>query len=250
VLNGDALGIVTGRYAAGVKAETAIPPPDALPVRREATAWFRLARLVLTPLLHTIFHIRISGREWIPRQGPFVVIANHLNWPDPFLILATFPTEPRIHFLANPENLVKNRVHWAIIRAVGGYVPVDMHHQAGPELFAHVNRALQLGAAVAMFPEAAYGPREGELQGTWKSGFAHFADDNGAPVIPVAISGTHDLWLRKTLTVIVGEPISVDGRSVEEVARLGREKLAALLPPYTEPKGAKLLRHRLTRLLY
>jgi 1-acyl-sn-glycerol-3-phosphate acyltransferase len=246
-LNAASLGFVT---LPGVTSSAQIPRADAIPVRREATVWFRLARALLTPVLHALFHVRISGRDRIPRRGPYVVIANHLNWPDPFLILATFPSEPRLHFLANPENLVKNRVHWAIIRAVGGYVPVDMSHHAGPELFAHVNRALKLGAAVAIFPEAAYGPREGELQETWKSGFAHFAVDNRAPVIPVALSGTHDLWLRKTLRIAVGDSIEVEGRTVEEVSRLGRERLAALLPAYVEPKGPKLLRRRLTRLLY
>jgi 1-acyl-sn-glycerol-3-phosphate acyltransferase len=237
-------------YPLAVAIEPALPPADLLPVQREATAWFRLARLLLTPLLHLLFGVAVSGRQNLPRSGAHVVIANHLNWPDPFLLLATFPTEPRLHFLANPENLVKNRLHWAIIRAVGGYIPVDMHRQAGPELFRHVNRALQLGAVVAIFPEAAYGPQEGELQESWKTGFAHFAVDNGAPVVPVALSGTHDLWLRKRLRVIIGEPIGVEGRSVEEVAQLGRERLAALLPPYVETSGRKLLRRRLTRLLY
>jgi 1-acyl-sn-glycerol-3-phosphate acyltransferase len=145
---------------------------------------------------------------------------------------------------------VKNRLHWAIIRAVGGYVPVDMHHHAGPELFAHVNRALQLGAVVAIFPEAAYGPLEGELQATWKTGFAHFAVDNRVPVLPIALSGTHDLWLRKALRVTIGSPIEVAGLSVEQVAQLGRSAVAALLPRYEEPPGRKLLRRRLTRLLY
>ena len=228
----------------------AIPRADVLPVQRQATIWFRLARALLSPLLHLVFSVKVSGRSNMPRSGPFVIIANHLNWPDPFLILDSFPTEPRVHFLANPENLVKNTLHWSIIRAVGGYIPVDMHGHAGPELFHHVNRCLQAGGAVAIFPEAAYGPQEGQLQATWKSGFAHFAVDNQVPVVPVAISGTHDLWLRKQLRVAIGEPIMAGGRSAEQMLALGRERLADLLPPYTEPSGAKLFRRRLTRLLY
>src|SRR5918911_508258 len=113
--------------------QPALPAADLLPVRREATVWFRLARLLLSLLLHLIFDVRVTGRENIPRTGAYVLISNHLNWPDPFLILDTFPSEPRIHFLANPENLVKNRLHWTIVRAVAGYVPVDLHHHAGPE---------------------------------------------------------------------------------------------------------------------
>jgi 1-acyl-sn-glycerol-3-phosphate acyltransferase len=226
-----------------------IPPPDVLPVRREASAAFRVARLLLGPLLHVVFRVEVSGRENIP-QGPYVLIANHLNWPDGFLLLDIFPSEPRLHFLANPENLVKNRLHWALIRAVGGYIPVDMGRHQGPELFQHVDRCLQVGGVVVIFPEAAYGPTEGELQESWKTGFAHFAIDNGVPVLPVAISGTSDLWLRRPLRMVIGRPIASGGLSVDELAALGRRRLLEILPAYYEPVGRKPLRRFLTRLLY
>jgi 1-acyl-sn-glycerol-3-phosphate acyltransferase len=232
-----------------VQAGAAIPPADLLPVHREASAAFRAARLLLGPLLHAAFKIEVAGRENIP-LGAYVLIANHLNWPDGFLLLDTFASEPRLHFLANPENLVKNKVHWAVIRAVGGYIPVDRRRQQGAELFQHVNRCLRVGGVVVIFPEAAYGPTEGELQETWKTGFAHFAVDNGVPVLPVAISGTSDLWLRKGLRIVIGRPIPTVDLSVDELAALGRLRLLELLPAYKEPAGRKPLRRLLTRLLY
>ncbi len=228
---------------------TGIPPANVLPVRREASTAFRVARLLLSPLLRAVFQIEVRGSKNIP-QGPYVLIANHLNWPDGFLLLDIFPSEPRLHFLANPENLVKNRLHWAVIRAVGGYIPVDMRRHQGPELFQHVDRCLQLGGVVVLFPEAAYGPREGELQESWKTGFAHFAVDNGVPVLPVAISGTSDLWLRRPLRIVIGRPIPSADLSVDELAVLGRRRLLEILPAYAEPAGRKPLRRLLTRLLY
>jgi 1-acyl-sn-glycerol-3-phosphate acyltransferase len=232
-----------------VEAGAVIPPADLLPVRREASVAFRAARLLLGPLLHAVFRIQVTGRQNIP-PGPYVLIANHLNWPDGFLLLDAFPSVPRLHFLANPENLVKNKVHWAVIRAVGGYIPVDMRRHQGAELFQHVNRCLQVGGVVVIFPEAAYGPREGALQETWKTGFAHFAVANGVPLLPVAISGTSDLWLRKRLRIVIGRPIATDGLRVDHVAAIGRGRLQELLPGYVEPAGRKPLRRLLTRLLY
>ncbi|HYW24398.1 MAG TPA: lysophospholipid acyltransferase family protein, partial [Terriglobales bacterium] len=184
-----------------------------------------------------------------PRDGPYVLISNHLNWLDPFTLLLAFPSEPRLHFLADPENLVKNRWHWWFVRQVGGYVPVDMRRHGDRLLFDQVKRALDAGAVVAIFPEAAYGPREGELL-DFKKGFAHFAIEAGVPVLPVGLSGTKDLWLRKRIELRVGAPIVTDGLTVEGLTNLARERVAELLPAYVEPLGWKPLRRRLTRLLY
>ncbi|MDQ2966448.1 MAG: 1-acyl-sn-glycerol-3-phosphate acyltransferase [Chloroflexota bacterium] len=209
---------------------------------------FRLARAIAGPLLRATFDYHVSGREKIP-AGPYVAIANHLNWVDPWTLLMVFPVEPRMHFLANPENLVRHRVHWAFVKSVGGYIPVDLKHGAGSELFRHVDHCLQVGGVVGIFPEAAYGPREGELQETFKAGFAHFAVDNQVPVLPVALSGTKDLWLRKRIEVVIGSPLPPGG-DVDALIDRSRVALLALLPKYEEPPGRKPLRRFLTKLLY
>jgi len=226
----------------------AIPAADLLPVGPKATFAFRSVRAVLTPIARAVFDVRVEGAVF--GRGPYVLVANHLNWLDPFLLLMAMPTEPRLHFLANPENLVKNRWHWWLIRQIRGYIPVDLKRHADTALFHHVERCLELGGAVGIFPEAAYGPAEGELQESWKTGFAFFAAKAGAPVLPVALSGTKDLWLRKRVRVAIGEPIPTAGRDPHELARDARARLAALIPPYREPAGRKPLRKLLTRLLY
>jgi 1-acyl-sn-glycerol-3-phosphate acyltransferase len=228
--------------------EQALPRADTLPVQREATPLFRVARAIAGPLLRATFDYRVTGRENIP-TGPYVAIANHLNWVDPWTLLMVFPPEPRMHFLANPANLVHHRVHWAFVKAVGGYIPVDLKRGAGRELFHHADHCLKVGGVIGIFPEAAYGPREGELQETFKSGFAHFAVDNQVPVLPVALSGTKDLWLRKRIQVLIGPQVA-SGDDVEELVQRARRALLELLPSYREPAGPKPLRKFLTRLLY
>jgi 1-acyl-sn-glycerol-3-phosphate acyltransferase len=111
-----------------------------------------------------------------------------------------------------------------------------------------VNRCLQRGGIVVLFPEGHYGGVEGEV-GPLKKGFAHFAVDNHVPVLPVGLSGTKDLWLRKKILVFIGAPIPVEGRSVEELVTEGRARLEALLPDYRDPRGPRLLRTWLTNLL-
>src|SRR3984893_19418492 len=139
-------------------ASTALPPADLLPVGRRANIPYRILRLIAVPLLHLFFKFEVEGRENIPRAGNYIVIANHLNWPDEFALLILFPIEPRLHFLADPTTLVTRKLQWLLVRATGGYVPVVRSRHADRALFHHVDRCLEIGGAVAIFPEGNYGP--------------------------------------------------------------------------------------------
>jgi 1-acyl-sn-glycerol-3-phosphate acyltransferase len=223
------------------------PPADLLPVQRQATPMYRLARVVLIPLMHLLFQFHVEGRQNIPREGNFVLIANHLNWLDSFTLLMIFPAEPRVHFLGDTTILVTRKFQWWVVRQVGGFIPVDKHRHGDTTLFTHVDRCLQRGGVVALYPEGQYGEREGEVL-PFKKGFAHFAIDNHVPVVPVGLSGTQDVWLRKRINVTIGRAISSEGRTVEDLVALGHDQVAALIAPYAEPSGVKLLRRFLTKL--
>ena len=107
--------------------------------------------------------------------------------------------------------------------------------------------ALEVGGAVAIFPEGNYGPAEGELM-PFKKGFAHFAIKAGVPVVPVALSGTKDLWLRKPIKVVIGKPILPAGHTPESLTDVGYQHVKELMPAYREESGRKLLRRQLTHL--
>jgi 1-acyl-sn-glycerol-3-phosphate acyltransferase len=224
-----------------------LPAADLLPVGPRANLPYRLVRLIGVPLLRLCFRFDVTGRENIPSTGNYVVIANHLNWLDEFTLLVLLPVEPRLHFLADPTILVTRKFQWWLVRTTGGYVPVVRERHGDTALFRHVDRALELGGAVAIFPEANYGPREGELLAFHK-GFAHFAIKAGVPVVPVALSGTKDLWFRKRIEVVIGETIQTGGRDPAELTELAFQKMKAMLPQYVEPGGPKLLRKQLTHL--
>jgi 1-acyl-sn-glycerol-3-phosphate acyltransferase len=224
-----------------------LPAADLLPVSPHATLPYRLVRLIGIPLLRLCFRFDVEGRVNIPRSGNYVVIANHLNWLDEFTLLLLFPMEPRLHFLADPTILVTRKFQWWLVRTTGGYVPVVRERRGDTTLFHHVDRALAVGGAVAIFPEANYGPKEGELL-PFHKGFAHFAIKAGVPVVPVALSGTKDLWFRKRIKVIIGEPLPTAGHLPAALTELAFQKMKAMLPAYLEPPGRKLLRNRLTHL--
>lgn len=208
---------------------------------------FRFIKFAASPILHALFRIQVEGRANIPIDRNYVLIANHLNWLDSFAILAEFPTEPRVHFLGDPTILVTRPFHWAMVKSVAGFIPVNRKLHPDTVLFDHVNKCLQRGGVVALYPEGNYGPAEGELL-PFKKGFAHFAIDNRVAVLPVALSGTKDLWLRKTVRMIIGAPIDTTSHTVDALVTLAATRMRGLLPPYQDPGGIKLLRTGLTRL--
>jgi 1-acyl-sn-glycerol-3-phosphate acyltransferase len=225
----------------------ALPAADLIPVGPRANVPYRIVRLVGIPLLRLCFRFAVEGRENIPRSGNYVVIANHLNWLDEFTLLYLLPVEPRLHFLADPTILVTRKLQWWLVRTTGGYVPVVRERHGDQVLYKHVDRALALGGAVAIFPEGNYGPKEGELL-PFHKGFAHFAIKAGVPVVPVALSGTKDLWFRKRIKVVIGPALPTQGADPNALTALAFQKMSAMLPPYVEQPGRKLLRKQLTHL--
>ena len=104
-----------------------------------------------------------------------------------------------------------------------------------------------MGGAVGIFPEGEYGPAEGELL-PFKKGFAHFAIKANVPVVPVALSGTKDLWFRKRIKVAIGKPILPAGHTPESLTEAAFQRTKELMPAYQEEPGRKLFRKRLTTL--
>ncbi len=91
------------------------------------------------------------------------------------------------------------------------FFPIEPPHRADTRLFRFVDHCLKIGGAVALFPEADFGPREGELL-PFEKEFARFVVDSGVPVVPIALSGTKDLWLGKAIGLRIGNPIPSQGR--------------------------------------
>src|SRR5947199_8194623 len=111
-------------------ADPALPAADLLPVGPKANIAYRIVRLFAVPIMRLAFRIEVHGAENIPKKGGpnYIVIANHLNWPDEFLLLLLFPIEPRLHFLADPTLLVTGKFQWFVARHSGGYVPAGRSH--------------------------------------------------------------------------------------------------------------------------
>jgi 1-acyl-sn-glycerol-3-phosphate acyltransferase len=196
---------------------------------------FRLARFLLRLILSSLFRVRLEGADRLPARTPCLLACNHLSWVDPFLLLAWLPASPRIHFLGR-RSAIYNRTwkRW-LLQFMGGVIPVesgDVEH-----LSQAVGGTLARGGVVAIFPEGRTGPAEGQLQGL-RHGVAHFAARSRAPVVPVGVAGTLELWRGKSLSIRVGKPLQLGGDLGHDMAAVD-ESMREALPPYRNPGGER-----------
>jgi 1-acyl-sn-glycerol-3-phosphate acyltransferase len=188
---------------------------------------------------------RVIGRRHVPRNGPLIVAANHLNVIDPPLVAASLTR--RLHFMAKQE-LFEPRS--GIFIALYGAFPVR-RFEADLQALRTARRILDRGEVVAMFPE---GHRSDGAMIAAHPGTALIALQSGAPVLPVAITGSERVQLPASLlkhppiAVTIGRPFVVrregriDSRAVEQANIRIMRTIADLLPAryrgvYTETEA-------------
>ncbi|MBI3287443.1 MAG: 1-acyl-sn-glycerol-3-phosphate acyltransferase [Chloroflexi bacterium] len=207
-----------------------------------ATWPFRLTRQLGRFILHALFRIEVQGLRNIPPAGS-ILAGNHLSWADPFLIMILFPITPRVYFLA-PRETVLNRAWKAWIMGLLGRAIFYERSQGiiQRQVIEQVSQLLAAGGVLGIFPEGGVGQREGELL-PLKKGIGHFALESGRPILPIAFSGTQELYLRKTIRVIIGRAFvpkakgETYGDQVESITAQVESALRAILPTYREEPG-------------
>lgn len=148
---------------------------------------------------------RVEGREHVPREGPLLVVANHLNNADPFLLCVAVPRP--LAFMAKIE-LFHNRLLAAILRYFKNF-PVD-RGAADRQAVRQALTLLDSGHAVGMFPEGTRSRQASLARGL--PGVGLLIARSGATVLPVAITGTEHFgrpWSKPRITIRIGPPVIV-----------------------------------------
>jgi 1-acyl-sn-glycerol-3-phosphate acyltransferase len=204
----------------------------------------RLARLLTRILLGSKFHLR--GAASLPASGPVLIVSNHVGAVDPALIGAWTPRP--VWFMAKAE-LFTGAFGW-LMRGYHAF-PVVRH---SPDRTA-LRRAFDLlkqGSAVVLFPEGHRSETARLLRAEPGAGFV--ARRSGAPVVPIAITGTQHVLGRHAIiprraevAMTFGEPFQLpernrDGSQMDhqQSADYLMAKIAQLLPlenqgEYTSP---------------
>lgn len=232
-------------------------------------AFLRAALLATGRLIaRTILNMTVVGRENLPREQPVIVVSNHFSWFDGGLITITLPFRPVFIVAAESQRYWFFRVY---MYAFGGIA--IQRGRADRKALREALDMLRSGRAIGIFPEGGINPqfaaqrahgdaievplkedflnnacrRDGELTHP-QAGVAFLAVSSGAPILPVALIGTHQIVAnllarrRTRVTFTIGPlfgPLTVDDgedkadrrRKLDAHAETFMHHIAALMPP-------------------
>ncbi|MBW4560670.1 MAG: 1-acyl-sn-glycerol-3-phosphate acyltransferase [Mojavia pulchra JT2-VF2] len=257
---------------------------------REPRANGGLRRFVLRSLIHGLFRVRVEYQERLP-QEPAILAVNHLHHIDPFLLLGELPAQPYYYILGDARTLYNKWWKRLILGFAGGVIPLERiwkeeiaviaEAKAGRQDLVELATAIEenvptggdiqtlrqidrivlallaRGDGIVLFPEGRLGDTEGKLHLPLKRGTVIYALRAGVPIVPVALIGTHDLYLGKELTIRFGQPLSCSATSIPKrqevdavLSALENAMLALLPKDYQEPRGIKLFRSFLNHMFW
>jgi 1-acyl-sn-glycerol-3-phosphate acyltransferase len=187
--------------------------------RRKREPIYALAQSIVIPWLHLWFRWHIEGLHHIPREGPAIVASNHIAYLDPLVlsyIIIKAGRRPR--FLAKAELFADKRIGWVLRGA--RQIEVKRGTRDAPIALDAALRALEEGEIVVIFPEGTVTTDPDLNPMPAKTGAMRLALASKAPLIPVGVWGTANVWPkgyahrwrpRQQILVRIGEPIDLLG---------------------------------------
>ncbi|HJW76442.1 MAG TPA: lysophospholipid acyltransferase family protein, partial [Thermoleophilia bacterium] len=206
-----------------------------LPVYVPEDPWFyKVARVVLPTTLAQLFHLRASGTEHLPPQGPAIIVINHQSEFDPPFIGVAF--QRPLRYMAKSELFGHPWFRW-LIEHLGAF-PI-YRGEGDREALRRSLEVLAAGQVLLMFPE---GTRftDGRVH-EFLPGVGLIALRSGAPVIPAAMKSTElirgdgRLPRLSRVRLIAGPPVALDdleGRGSRVYEKASRRMMEAVSDLY------------------
>ena len=110
--------------------------------------WYRGCRAFFWVIFHTLWPLRSSGSQYVPRKGAAVIVSNHLSLIDPFVV--GFGAQRIVSFMGK-EELFHIPIIGYIVRQLGGF-PVDRSRRDAASVRLALT-VLKSGELLGMFPE-------------------------------------------------------------------------------------------------
>ena len=209
--------------------------PKLTPARRAFRVFFRGLTKLLTFLL---LRAEVSGLENFPRRGPAVIVFNHLGDADAVLMMATLPFESPAEGIGK----IELNEHWLVGPVFRAYGIIWVHRgRPDRKAMRAALDGLAQGRMVTLAPEGRQSLIGGLEEGN--VGAAFLALKSGAPIVPIAMTGTENSkvygylkqWKRAPVTLKVGQPFHLTvladrQKTLQEGTRQIMRALAGLLP--------------------
>jgi len=176
----------------------------------------------------------VTGREHVPAGESCIFLANHVSNLDPPVL---FPEIPGMASVMLKKELMRIPLLGTAMR-MAKFVPVERGHraEAAKASVAAAGEALKSGMHMLIFAEGTRS-KNGRLQ-AFKQGPFYLAMESGAPIVPIAISGTQKMMHKGSAAIEPGvarvEMLEAiwpkDFATREELMAAVRARMIAALP--------------------
>ncbi len=184
--------------------------------------------------------VEVTGLENVPAGVSCIFLSNHVSNLDPPVLL---PEIPGMSSVLLKKELMRIPLLGTAMR-MGKFVPVERGNkrEAAKASVTAAADALKSGLHILIFAEGTRS-KDGRL-GTFKKGPFFLAEQTGAPIVPVAISGTERMMRKGSAAITPGvakiqmleaiDPKMFETR--EELMRAVRGAIAEALPEEMKPE--------------
>ncbi len=179
--------------------------------------------------------MEVKGQENVIRDGPQIFASNHQSICDILVLAGYLPVQ--FHWIAKKELFRIPFMGWHMSR--GGHIRIDRGSLSqSARSVREAARQIRGGKSVVIFPEGTRSP-DGRLQ-PFKRGAFSLAILSHVPVVPIAISGSHQVVKKGSLRVhpgrirvVIDKPIPTAGYTIKDKAPLAEKVRAVILKNLT-----------------
>ncbi|MFU8874268.1 lysophospholipid acyltransferase family protein [Micromonospora sp. SL4-19] len=158
-----------------------------------APVLWRAAQLLARAVVGLLGRLEVSGT--VPaelRHGPLILAANHISPFDPVVLTAACRVRGVAPRIMATGGLFRAPVVGPLMRRAG-HIRVDRGTSSVHQALATAAAAVASGSVVLLYPEGRIGLDPGMWPERGKTGAARLAFASGAPVVPVAQWGSHEV---------------------------------------------------------
>ena len=163
---------------------------------------FKIYKAILGPIFKFYYNPKVIGKEFIPKDGPILLVGNHIHLMDQCVPILS--TKRVVKYMAKKEYFDNKKVAWFFKTA--GCIPVDRSKKDESAVKSALD-VLNNGGAIGLFPEGTRNKTNLFLQ-PFKFGAVSMAQKTGAYLVPFGITGDYK-FRSKNLTVRFGKPFKV-----------------------------------------